>query len=134
MWWPTYGFSFDQGWQVIERLLQTHSVYVSFWREASQVCCQDIFATPETLDWNADFPLGFVQEIDPKKLRGYLAQMVPSDRKHGQRDFWFRERAQPKLEGLENGVHLKPLVCEDVSLYADPFKPEMPCGRHHESG
>jgi hypothetical protein len=131
MWWQRYDYSFEKAWAIIERVLSTHDVYVVFWREASQVCCKDIFATPPALDWDDNSTLSFVQKIDPKAFNGFLAQMLPAGRKHGQRDFWFRERDQHSLHGLEDGVHLRSLRCSDISLYADAFKADMPCGRHH---
>lgn len=130
MWWEAYGHSFDAGMALLDHLMQTHDVYVTYWREASQLCCGNPFSTPPSLDWGAA-RMDFVQRVAREQLRSFLHQLATPERKHGQRDFWFRARRQPPLPGLVDGVDLLPLRCDDISLYASAFDKLMPCGRHH---
>jgi hypothetical protein len=128
MWWSSYGYSFDAAMGLLGELLSTHDVYVSYWREASQLCCGNPHSTPPALVWDSA-PLEFVQQVNRSYFRAFLAQMAVETRKHGQRDFWFRSRQQTQAPGLANGVDLQPLRCEDISLYASSNN--MPCARHH---
>jgi hypothetical protein len=130
MWWASYGYTFDAAMALLEELLTTHDVYVSYWREASQLCCGNPHSTPLALDWGSA-PLDFVQKVDRSFFRSFLHQLAVEKAKHGQRDFWFRSRAQAPIRGLVDGVDLLPLRCEDISLYAHASDASMPCARHH---
>ena len=128
--WGAFGVANDAAALVLAAAEARYDVHVVFWREASQVCCRDIFRGPPPEAW-ANAPLGFVQRLSHGAWVDYVMQMAhtpTSQPSIGQRDFWLSVKGQD----IAHVGEIRPLRCPDVAHYADAFDDAAVCAKRHD--
>ena len=128
--WGAFGVTNDAAAAVLAAAEERYDVHAVFWREASQVCCRDVFRGPPADTWDAA-PLGFVQRLPPGEFVPYVMQMAhtPTTRPDiGQRDFWLSIKGQD----LAHVGDVRPLRCANAAHYADAFDDGAACAKRHD--
>lgn len=128
--WPAFGVSNDAAAAVLAAAEDRYDVHVVFWREASQVCCHDVFRGPPPEAW-ATAPLSFVQRLPHGAFVAYVMQMAhtpTSTPSIGQRDFWLSAKGQD----ISHLGDIHPLVCSDVAHFSDAFDDSSKCAKRHD--
>lgn len=128
--WAGLGVSDGEAAAVLADAEARYDVHAVFWREASQVCCRDIFKGPPPEAW-ATAPLGFVQRLPPGAFVPYVMQMAHAAGRTpriGQRDFWLSEHGQ----NVSHMGEIRALRCADAENYADAFDEQAVCAVRHD--